>query len=161
MIALVAGAILAVAALAFVLAPIFLGVRPTRSRATAAESEEDAASARAVSALREVEFDRATGKLSDADYDALKARYTREALAALRAEEPARAGLGDDELEAVILSYRARTPACAECGPRPEPDAAYCSACGRYLAGRCARCQAPVTEQEARFCSTCGTTLAA
>src|SRR5213076_2598028 len=52
------------------------------------EDPEDDLSPRAVAlrALKEIEFDRATGKLSDADYDVLKTRYTSEALAALRAE---------------------------------------------------------------------------
>jgi hypothetical protein len=31
----------------------------------------------AIDALREIEFDRATGKLSDDDYAALKTEYTR------------------------------------------------------------------------------------
>jgi hypothetical protein len=45
---------------------------------------EDDLSTRAVAlrALKEIEFDRATGKLADADYDALKQRYTAEALEA-------------------------------------------------------------------------------
>ena len=43
----------------------------------------------AVAALREIEFDRETGKLSDDDYAALKAKYTGEAVAALRAESGA------------------------------------------------------------------------
>src|SRR5713101_5035711 len=51
------------------------------------DADEDV-SPRAVAlrALKEIEFDRATGKLADADYEALKNRYTAEALAALRAE---------------------------------------------------------------------------
>src|SRR3989442_11196200 len=38
----------------------------------------------ALRALKEIEFDRATGKLSDTDYEQLKAKYTEAALAALR-----------------------------------------------------------------------------
>src|SRR5713101_285775 len=55
------------------------------------EADEDV-SPRAVAlrALKEIEFDRATGKLADADYEDLKAKYTGEALAALRAEAGAR-----------------------------------------------------------------------
>jgi predicted amidophosphoribosyltransferase len=47
------------------------------------------------------------------------------------------------------------------CGPRPEPDAIYCSTCGRYLAASCAHCHAPITEIGARYCGSCGETLAA
>ena len=42
--------------------------------------------------------------------------------------------------EALIRRYRLAPsspplPACARCGPRPEPDAAYCSSCGARLDG--------------------------
>lgn len=113
--------------------------------------------------LREVEFDRETGKLSESDYAALKSTYTREALAALRSEEtpPPPAGVADDEVEAIILKYRARPTSCEACGPRPEPDAIYCSSCGRYLAGVCGGCGARITEPGARFCPACGGSLAA
>ena len=46
----------------------------------------------ALAALKEIEFDRETGKLSDADYDFLKGKYTGAALEALRAESADAAG---------------------------------------------------------------------
>ena len=147
MTALIIGTVIALLAIAFVLLPLF-----REDSATVAESRESGpmpASGEgtdAVGALREIEFDRATGKLSDTDYDALKARYTGEAL---------------DLAEQAILRYRRRVSSCGECGPRPEPDAVYCSTCGRYLAGRCGGCGAAVNEPAARFCATCGKTLAA
>jgi cytochrome c-type biogenesis protein CcmI len=160
MTALLVGTILALAALAFVLSPLFTVVRP-RSTAAPSRSREPTRSERAITALREVEFDRETGKLSDTDYATLKSEYTREALAAMREQDSAAVTVGDDELEATILAYRARVAACPDCGPRPEPDAIYCSACGRYLAGHCSACGAPVTELGARFCASCGSMLAA
>jgi hypothetical protein len=71
----------------------------------------------ALTALKEIDFDRETGKLSDADYEFLKAKYTAQALDALREEE---------SRPAVALS-------CVTCGPRPEPDAIFCSTCGLRL----------------------------
>ena len=161
--ALLIGTILALVSLAFVLYPLF---RESQAKPTSPErqtSPEPSASERAIGVLREVEFDRETGKLSDSDYAALKATYTREALAALRSEEApaAQSEVGDDEVEAVILKYRSRVSECSSCGPRPEPDAVYCSNCGRYLAGACSGCGAPITEPAARFCPSCGQTLAA
>src|SRR5204862_7421404 len=95
----------------------------------------------AVAALRDIEFDRATGKLSDTDYPQLKAAYARQALADMRRTAPAAVASAEhDELEAVIRAYRAERPACPQCGPRPEPDAAFCSSCGRYLPGSCEQC---------------------
>ena len=83
----------------------------------------------AVAELREIEFDHATGKLSESDYAALRARYTSEAVTALRARESA----ADDPVEAEIRRVRAQTRVCKTCGPRPEPGALYCSTCGVAL----------------------------
>jgi len=162
MTALIVGTAIALIAVAFVLVPLFRGeatAAPGRSRdAVAPESSgEDA-----VSALREIEFDRATGKLSDADYAALKSRYTSEAIDAMRAADSSAVTPDASDLaEQAILRYRQRTVGCEVCGPRPEPGALYCSTCGRYLPGRCKGCGAAVSEPAARFCIACGRTLAA
>ncbi len=163
--ALIIGTILALASLGFVLYPLFREGAPAVKRVQPVkEVREPSASERAVAILREVEFDRETGKLSESDYEILKNTYTRQALAALRSEDATvatAAGVPDDEVEAVILKYRARSTTCEACGPRPEPDAIYCSSCGRYLAGVCGGCGAEVTELGARFCPSCGGSLAA
>ena len=161
MITLILGTVLALAALAFVLFPLFRESRVVPVSGSAARPHGEAHAAQAIAALREVEFDRETGKLSDADYATLKATYTREALAALRAEEAPSAAVTDAEIEAMILAYRASAPRCETFGPRPEGDAAYCSSCGCFLAGACGRCGAAVTEPGARFCPGCGSQLAA
>jgi formate dehydrogenase maturation protein FdhE len=163
MAALVIGALLALGALGFVLYPVFFGtpgVSPAPLRKRGAENDEGSA----VAALRELEFDRATGKLSDADYADLKARYTRSAIAAMRREANAGASAAlptDAEVEAEVRAYRQRLAGCPTCGPRPESDAVYCSNCGRYLNDRCATCGAPVVALEARYCNNCGNRLAA
>ncbi len=117
----------------------------------------------ALAALREIEFDRETGKLSDADYAYLKSRYTTEAVAALRADD---ADSTSSDIEAMIAA-RARaiaggTVACRSCGPRPEPDAVFCSTCGQRVSGAqdCARCGAALPN-DGRFCEQCGTGVAA
>lgn len=160
--ALVLGTLLAVGALAFVLYPIFFGAPRAIMHPVAvpAPSERDVA----VAALREIEFDRATGKLSEVDYAELKTRYTRTAIAAMRRDDQRAAEGGrpsDDELEAAVRAYREHRAACSTCGPRPEPDAVFCSDCGRYLRDRCAGCGAPVDALDARYCVNCGTSLAA
>ena len=156
---LIVGAILAVIALVVVLYPLFDELSVPSRRALKPEGATP--SVEAVQALREIEFDRETGKLSDSDYAALKTRYTREAVAAMRDEEAGVAGPSGDAAEAVILQYRRRQHGCSVCGPRPEPDAIYCSTCGRYLAASCAHCHAPVAEIGARYCGACGEELAA
>ncbi|HZI23191.1 MAG TPA: zinc ribbon domain-containing protein [Gemmatimonadales bacterium] len=131
------------------------------------EDPEDDMSPRAVAlrALKEIDFDRATGKLSDADYETLKAKYMAEALAALRAQP----GTGDEgrvmsaPVSATRLPSPVPRPACPTHGPRPESDAQFCSECGRRLMGApgyCTRCGTAL-EGDARYCHACGTRVAA
>jgi hypothetical protein len=158
-IALVLGTVLAVGALAFVMYPLFVDTpeRVARVEPVQRESEQSA-----VRALREIEFDRATGKLSDSDYESLRANYSQLALVELRGGPvPSAAPIPEDEIEARVRAYRAARRDCKRCGLRPEPDAIYCSTCGDYLGGACPACSAPVTETSATFCSTCGVPLAA
>lgn len=109
MTALLVGTALAVASLFYVLYPLFranIAIAP-RPVGTATRRQSPA-----VDALRELEFDRQTGKISDADYEPLKARYTEQALAVMRAGDAA---------------------VCERCGPRPEREASFCSKCGAAL----------------------------
>src|SRR5512140_3617661 len=103
MTALLIGTVLAVASLCYVLYPLIRAdLAPARKAAPFMRSHDFSA----VDALRELEFDRATGKISDSDYEPLKARYTEQALAVMRAGNRA---------------------VCQRCGPRPESDAEFCS----------------------------------
>jgi hypothetical protein len=161
--ALLIGAALAVAALLYVLFPLFDNSVPSPKpfRARPVEAPETA-----IDALREIEFDKATGKLSDVDYAALKAEYTRTALVEMRSrEEPAAITTpnvdGVDPAEAAVLHYRSMRRECDTCGPRPEPDPAFCSNCGKYLKGKCSHCGATVDAVASRFCANCGSSLAA
>ena len=185
---LVLGTVLALGALTLVLSPLLSGeaeVRAEDEKKAATESARiKAARAKragreaeqldgAVAALREIEFDRETGKLSDSDYAELKTRYTREALAELRAADARDAALAPvavlalspadaaDPVEAAIRRARENQRSCGVCGPRPEPDATYCSNCGLYLPGACAKCGTHVDLVGSRFCSGCGDHLAA
>ncbi|MEP6904466.1 MAG: hypothetical protein ABI875_00205 [Gemmatimonadales bacterium] len=108
------GVALALVALSFVLYPLlFDSPLAVPSPGGPAISAADAGRNAAMEALREIEFDRETGKLSDKDYEALRSTYTQ------RAVEIMRGGID---------------PACARCGPRPEHDAVYCSNCGAPIA---------------------------
>jgi len=114
MTALLIGTALAVASLCFVLYPLFradISVAP-RNPAGGGQRGAKPRPSFAVDALRELEFDRETGKISDSDYEPLKARYTEQALAVMRAGTAA---------------------VCEKCGPRPERDAEFCSNCGSAL----------------------------
>jgi hypothetical protein len=81
----------------------------------------------------------------------------------MRVEDGA-ALVDESGIEAAIRRARdaqANVPACRVHGTRPEPDAIYCSECGRFLAGACANCGATTSAAGARFCEGCGHRLAA
>ena len=113
MTALLIGTALAVVSLCFVLYPLFRADISVAQRNVAGADQRGARRpSLAVDALRELEFDRETGKISDSDYGPLKARYTEQALTVMRAGTAA---------------------VCEKCGPRPERDAEFCSNCGSAL----------------------------
>ena len=157
-VALIVGTLLSIGVLAYVLAPVVVGVKrsPVLPIVPRADRNDDLA----IIALREIEFDRATGKLSDADYATLREQYASQALATMRAGgKPVSAP--DDPAEAAVRAYRAAHPTCGKCGIRPESDAIYCSNCGSYLPGKCAACGVAVTAAGVRYCLDCGVRLAA
>jgi hypothetical protein len=160
----IVGVLLTVAAVGWVLYPVFrpASVVPLASAPDFVDPDDDLSPHTvALGALREIEFDRATGKLSDADYTALHRKYTAEAVAAMRAE-----GAGPPRPSAKPAAAPLGRPAPAVCpthGPRPEPDAVFCSECGRRLGGveaYCARCGTTL-EADARYCHACGARSAA
>ena len=149
---LVAAVLIGLLAIGTLLAPLIWPPRPRTLSDDAAEGYiefEETARGQALLALKEIDFDRATGKLSERDYDELRAKYTARAVALLDAEAPT--GAGDDAMRA------APVPTCPDCGPRPEPDAFICSTCGRMLPAvvACPACQAQLPAAS-RFCDRCG-----
>ncbi len=175
MLELVTGIVDAVIALAVVLEPLL------RSRGTGGgspwdwvEDEDDlvdleesgSAKIKALLALREIEFDRATGKLSDDDYASLKQEYSQAALAAIKMEKAADVEqAGTDQVppdaEAVIARARSqRSGECPTCQYTLEPGSIFCSSCGRSLveadaSPRCWICGAD-RQMTASFCGECG-----
>src|SRR5258706_630001 len=131
MLELILGILLAAGATYFVLLPILRPPVESPGGEAAGDEGDDPADDMspqmvALRALKEIEFDRATGKLSDADYGQLKAKYTQEALAAMRGEGAPYAVSGARESPArePLTAHRAQ---CPKHGPRPEKDAQFCS----------------------------------
>jgi hypothetical protein len=182
---ILAAVLVGLAAVWLVLQPLVLPDRPRPPVYEPLDPEETPKGV-ALAALKEIEFDRETGKLSDEDYAFLKSKYTGVALDALRAESAEAAEAEAEEAAArsdrqdgvsdveVMIAARVRAlrsaatsappgaPVCSTCGPRPEPDAVFCSTCGRRLlpGGACAGCGAELG-QGSRFCEQCGTGVAA
>ncbi len=137
-----AGLVLALAAVLLVLEPILRGTTaapPTPLLSDSDDDELDPVQRRrdlALAALKEIEFDRATGKLSDEDYRRLQAKYSAEAVEALRAADHAAA----DPVEHLIVRAKAgQAPGrsrrfCTECGARQESSRTFCTECGSRVA---------------------------
>ena len=175
-----AALILGALALVFVLSPLLRRNGGAASSAPEWIDPEETPKGMALAALKEIEFDRATGKLSDVDYQMLMARYTGQAVEAMRAEKetdpPAAAPVsipGADGAAAVesVIAAKVRAirsgagesaPNCTTCGPRPESDAIFCSHCGtRVPTGHaCESCGAALPP-DGRFCESCGRKVAA
>ncbi len=107
------GSIMAILVAAVIFAPMIEGRwREGKDGSSATERKEAA-----IDALRELEFEFQTGKVSDQDYATLRARYARDAIAAR------------DDLGETVASN-----ACPGCGAAVKEGAKFCSACGGALA---------------------------
>jgi len=86
-------------------------------------------------AIKELEFDRAMGKVSDADFaemrDRLRARAVR-LMTQLDGAAMYRAQIERDAAEA--SGSGARAPGCVACGTANDSDARFCKSCGKALA---------------------------
>ncbi len=134
---LIGGVLLAAGILLYVVEPVL-----TRRGAPVygGDDDHDEGAARrriALTALRDLEYDRATGKLDGHDYETLKAELSRDALRQLgRARDP-RVERASAALEEEIAQLRSALRAgleCAECGHLNRPGARYCGHCGLALA---------------------------
>ena len=142
---LLVAAIIGAIALVFVLIPLH---RPSRPEPPARpESAADALHREKESvyhAIREMEFDYRTGKVSDEDYGALMARYRAKAIDlikqidSLEAESAATGaeawhGRVEQEMRAALATdprTAAPLPVCAGCGQQNLPIHRFCTRCG-------------------------------
>jgi hypothetical protein len=101
--------------------------------------------------IKELEFDRAMGKVSAADFDEMAGRLRARAISLMKQLDAGSAAyreLIESELQARVgtrgSSPPPRVPASAsgqatgsacECGTVNDPDAAFCKRCGSRLAG--------------------------
>jgi ribosomal protein L40E len=128
---------------------LLLSERPSERALAALEREK----ALVLRSIKELEFDRAMGKVSPKDFDEMAGRLRARALmlmkqidaggsgyremierelqARLKKSDPRRVGSSDQATSA--RSERA-LQACVSCGTTNDPDAAFCKRCGKSLA---------------------------
>lgn len=135
-------ALIVAAVLLFIMQPVVRGLHASLEREDDELTETEARKRVALLALRDVEYDYLAGKLDEEDYRSLKSELTAEALAALEADEAARAngtGGAEDDIEAEIARVREGLKsgvACPDCGFMNEQGSRFCSSCGHQLADR-------------------------
>ena len=92
-------------------------------------------------AIKDLEFDHAMNKLSDADYKSLRAKYETKAVAILQEldsmaalqKRHARPKLSDESIEQQVRQMRggtAKVVLCSQCGTRAASSDRYCAKCG-------------------------------
>lgn len=121
-------------------------------------------------AIKDLENDHALGKLSDADYRSLRAKYEAKAVAILQeldhvvgSKPRAHPAPDDDAVEREIARLRrAKTNGalkCPQCGTAHSAEDVFCAKCGTSLRGaRCPACGSRAAVGD-KFCSKCGKPL--
>ncbi len=143
---IVFGAVLVAAAVVlYVVQPVFGGERAPLFSLDRELTEAEARRHLTLVALRDVEYDYATGKVDERDYRRLRDELAREALEALREVRRSRERTEDppperdartDEIEREIAAYRVALRAgtlCERCGNANVGEALFCATCGRRL----------------------------
>jgi hypothetical protein len=147
--------------------------RPSR------DPKDDALSKRynaVLTAMRDLDFDHAVGKLIGEDYMSLRqallaeaadivAHFDEPSVAEAEIDEPYKVEFlvigqpsgAADELEFTGSSDSVR--ACTSCGRIPRPGSLFCTTCGRKLDPVCDTCGGIVDASD-RFCAGCGRKLA-
>jgi len=125
------GFALIAAVVAFVAWPLFPRATAnapagTATPGTAADWERQ--KREAYSAIKDTEFDYRMGKLSEADFQALREKYVARALEAIAAIEQ-----GKEARERSMSRRAVRILYCPECGRRVPARAKFCPGCGRSL----------------------------
>lgn len=132
MIATVIIAVLALAALVYVLGPLLRAPRRETRDESSLRAEAQARKDAALTAILDVELEQEVGKLSPVDAATLRAQYEAEALAALKELDALHEDTrGSEHLEDEIATVRERLR-CPSCGaPRMPGD--RCPRCGEQL----------------------------
>ncbi len=145
MMVLLGAVLVAAAVVLYVVQPVFSGERAPLASLDEEFTEAEARRHLSLVALRDVEYDFATGKVDERDYRRLRDELAREALAALREVRRSREQAGDaapepdlatDDLEREIAAYRTALRAgtlCDACGSPNAAEARFCAACGKPL----------------------------
>jgi hypothetical protein len=175
---MILAAALSAAALFAVAYPLIAKARSAPVEVSSEEQLEELLAQRdaAYQALRELNFDRQVGKITEEDFNAFEVNLKLNAADTLRRLDAWEAEADDDldlQLEQVVAERKAALStgrACPQCGRAAAPEDKFCAGCGAGLptvapvvvqpvSPQCPQCGRPVSERD-RFCPACGQPLA-
>ena len=150
---------------AFVLYPVFanqasepIGLDKTQSELRDLEEKK----AQILSNIKDLDFEKASGKLSDADYESSRNDYIAQVSAVIaRIDELAPQPKPKPKKRKTAKSKRAapeskaETIACASCGEANPKGSEFCFDCGSPFEARCGACGEKLPPK-AKFCNACG-----
>ncbi len=154
------GLAMLIATIPWVVAPILNRKRMPEPKDDAQAQEGDSHT-EGLMALRDLDFDHRTGKVSEEDYINLRANLLARVAATLEADEKKNANL-DDQLEEKIRSHRQNKQAskiCSQCGSELKTTDRFCSICGAAADQACTNCGHNLKAGDS-FCSACGKPVA-
>lgn len=108
-------------------------------------------------ALRDLDFDYQTDKITESDYGTLRSKLLAEAAVSLDSVDGSRQ-MAVAQLERAVLSHRKNSGtqrSCHKCGSGVEGKHRFCSYCGISLLTTCKTCGSNIQDQDT-FCSGCG-----
>jgi rRNA maturation endonuclease Nob1 len=124
------GIVLIIVAAAFVALPFFRQEPMPEAASPRQRGQLERQKLDAYAAIKEAEFDYRMGKLTEADYTALRDKYSvqaLEAIAAIEAAQAAPAAKGTESRRPTRIAF------CPTCGRGVPPRSNFCAACGRAL----------------------------
>ncbi len=104
------------------------------------------------SAIKDLEFDHAQGKISDADYTDLHSKYETKALGLLQQLE----SFGKPVVKSDGRPLHLPNNGCPQCGEPYQWGDKFCRSCGAAVSHRCQTCGAAISADD-KFCARCGT----
>ena len=153
--ALIIGMVLLVATAAYIALP-FRQKRPNNSSTSKTAVTTKSRHEEILLTLRDLDFDFKTGKVSEEDYQPLRAQLLAEAAQYIESEKKE-----EEQLEALIQSRRngKRQNKCEHCGATLEAGQRFCSKCGASVNSEsCPSCGKKIRLGDT-FCSSCGTKI--
>lgn len=153
---LLVGILLLVASLAFVSLP-FRQKQSANVKNRKVDASHKHSREAVLSALRDLDFDFKTAKVSEEDYTPLRAQLMAEAAQYIEQETEE-----EKKLEALIQARRThqkQTFSCEQCGALMEAGQKFCSKCGAAVKKEsCPSCGQKIQSGD-QFCPSCGTKL--